>query len=574
MHSRRVSLIAFVILAISSMVAFAADPELKPGQSLDSSLSPGQTQSFVISLDCGEFAQIGVTVQGHALVLKTYTPSGKPFRGTEVGPQGGTLNLVAEAAGAYRVEVTTTDKSAAEGLKITIALQRVVPLAARLVPKPVVESPRIQALRASAENDRQRNADLLWEEIKKTGAPLIDPINGDQENMAVTFLWRGTPETHNVLVLWLPWLGVTPDEFFMERVDGTDVWYKTIKVDRKMRLAYTLASNVGRIRPVPLGMDGDAINMGAAAARPDPLNPKRYRCSPQSVDAPEYCGNSILEMPGAAPQPWTAKRTGVPVGRIEKHRYQSAAMGNEREIGVYLPPSYSQGAKPYPLLVLFDAHFYLGDETREPALVPTPTILDNLIADERIPPMVALFIGNAPGARERELGCNPEFTKTLVKEVLPWAHARYNFTNDPSQTVIGGSSLGGFAATCAGLWQPETFGNVLAQSGPFYRTAPSGGDSTDSSSDENWVARQFISAAKKPVRFYLDAGSGEFTATIGAESTLSSTRALRDVLRAKGYEVHYQEFAGGHDYLSWRGTLADGLTALIGIEKKEQHNGR
>lgn len=30
------------------------------------------------------------------------------------------------------------------------------------------------------------------------------------------------------------------------------------------------------------------------------------------------------------------------------------------------------------------------------------------------------------------------------------------------------------------------------------------------------------------------------------------------------YEVHFQEFAGGHDYLSWRGTLSDGLLALMG----------
>jgi enterochelin esterase family protein len=36
------------------------------------------------------------------------------------------------------------------------------------------------------------------------------------------------------------------------------------------------------------------------------------------------------------------------------------------------------------------------------------------------------------------------------------------------------------------------------------------------------------------------------------------------VLLAKGYEVHFQEFAGNHDYLSWRGTLADGLIVLIG----------
>jgi enterochelin esterase family protein len=34
--------------------------------------------------------------------------------------------------------------------------------------------------------------------------------------------------------------------------------------------------------------------------------------------------------------------------------------------------------------------------------------------------------------------------------------------------------------------------------------------------------------------------------------------------RAKGYEVHFQEFAGGQDYLGWRGTLADGLMALMG----------
>jgi enterochelin esterase family protein len=39
---------------------------------------------------------------------------------------------------------------------------------------------------------------------------------------------------------------------------------------------------------------------------------------------------------------------------------------------------------------------------------------------------------------------------------------------------------------------------------------------------------------------------------------------MRDVLLAKGYEVHYQQFVGGHDYLSWRGTFADGLLALIG----------
>jgi enterochelin esterase family protein len=47
---------------------------------------------------------------------------------------------------------------------------------------------------------------------------------------------------------------------------------------------------------------------------------------------------------------------------------------------------------------------------------------------------------------------------------------------------------------------------------------------------------------------------------------LETNRHMRVVLLAKGYEVHYQQFVGGHDYLSWRGTLADGSSPSSAIE--------
>ena len=555
-HVKRPFLVGFLFIAVWGQAIPVDEFELKLGQVRESSLSPSQTQSFVISLGEGDFAQIGLNSRGQPLVVKTYDPSGNPFRGAEVGPAEGKLTLVAESPGTYRVEVTAKDKRVSA--RYTIALERVVTLAARLAPpKPVVDSPRIQALRASLERGDRESVNAFWAEVKNTGAPLIEPIAGDRENMAVTFIWKGGPDTHNVVVLWLPYVGVAPDEFLMMRLAETDVWYKTIKVHRKMRLAYTLAPNAARLHPLSIGFDADAITMTAAAARPDPLNPKRYRIDLESADAPEYRGQSVLEMPDAAPQPWVAQRSGVPTGRIEKHRFHSAILDNEREIAVYLPPQYSPHAEPYPLLVLFDADAYLS-------LIPTPAILDNLIAERQIPPLVALLIGNAPGARDRELLCNPEFSLTLVNELLPWARHQYNFTSNPQHTVVAGSSAGGLAAACSGLWHPEAFGNVLAQSGAFHRTPASGSETTDSNSEPNWIARQFISSPKKALRFYLDAGSAEFNATGGADSILFCTRTLRDVLLAKGYEVHFQEFVGGHDYLSWRGTFADGLIALLG----------
>ena len=47
-------------------------------------------------------------------------------------------------------------------------------------------------------------------------------------------------------------------------------------------------------------------------------------------------------------------------------------------------------------------------------------------------------------------------------------------------------------------------------------------------------------------------------------SLISPRKGSGHLLRTKGYEVHFQEFVGGHDYLGWRSTLADGLIALLG----------
>jgi len=547
-----------------SIPSFASDVELALGKPLQGILSAGKAASFMVALNDGDFAQIKLEPHGIELVVITYDPSGSKFRGAKLGPDEGNFNFVAEQRGVYRLEVVASDKTKEGTCMIT--LEKIVTLAARLAPpKPVYESPRIKALRASVESGKQASVDAFWEEVKEKGAPLIESLAGDDKNMLVTFLWRGRPDTHNVFVVWFPYAAEGPDDFHMTRLGETDVWYKTVKVNKRKRFMYRLAPNVPRPYGPPEGSDDETFAVIGAAGSLDPLNPKRWAVDPQGVDLPRYQGFSVVEMPAAPVQPWVAVRKGVPAGTIERHQFKSTGLKNEREIAVYLPPGYSKTAKPYGLLVLFDEGAYLGDE-KQVVLVPAPTILDNLISEHRIPPMIALLAGNAPGARNRELPCNPAFADFLNFELVPWARRSYNVTADPQQTVIGGSSYGGLAAAYAGLRHPETFGNILSQSGSFSWTPPKSGSPSDFDPDTepNWLAKQFIASPRLPLRFYMDAGSDEVDLSGHGLYSLASGRNLRDVLLAKGYEVHFHEFEGGHDYLSWRGTLADGLILLMG----------
>jgi enterochelin esterase family protein len=266
-------------------------------------------------------------------------------------------------------------------------------------------------------------------------------------------------------------------------------------------------------------------------------------------------------MPEAPPQPWSQPRPGVEKGHVFEDRIASSILGNERRLWVYTPAGYSDARnQPYGLLILFDGWGSL-------VLLPTPMILDNLLAAGRVPPLVALFVDSLDQeTRLKELMYHQPFNDFLVQELLPWVRGRYHVTSDPRWTALAGASAGGLAATFAALHHPESFGCVLSQSGAF-ALEPKG------EAEPGWLARQFAERERLDLHFHLDAGLLEVHSLRqrGTGPTLlDANRRLRDVLRAKGYPVDYVEFAGGHDYISWRGTLAGGLQALLGTVRQEE----
>jgi enterochelin esterase family protein len=91
-------------------------------------------------------------------------------------------------------------------------------------------------------------------------------------------------------------------------------------------------------------------------------------------------------------------------------------------------------------------------------------------------------------------------------------------------------------------------------------------DNPQADREPGWLIRQFVEAERLPLNFYLDIGllENKVLKSLGeGMSHHSMNRHMRDVLRAKGYRLTYVEYNGGHDYLWWRQTLADGLVALL-----------
>ena len=554
-----VSVVFFLLIV---QAAFAQE-KIAPNQTIARKIEPGKTELLSLSLNDGDFFNVSIGYKGK-INFFLLNPDGTIARRL-VGTSGEgkiPFSFAAEGAGSYSFKIENPGDQPAS---YELGIGQVVTLNERLKPQPwsdAYPTSRIQALRKQIEGGNS-NTEAFWKEITAHSTPLVESFGSDGKYQLVTFLWRSVHDTRNVMVRG-SFVGVGPPaDYSLHQIANSDVWYLTLKFPSGARFTYQLSPND------PLTFDGPRADQRAATRQADPLNP--HRDCPPNVS--KFRCNSIAELPGAPPQPWLVAKPGIAEGRVEKQTIKSAIQKIERPFSVYTPANYKPDGLPNALLILFDGEDLSNDH--DPL-----TTLNNLIAASKIPPTVAVFVENVGRRRLVDLVANPEFADFMATELLPWVRSHYNVTKDPKQTVLTGYSAGGLASTYVALRHSEVFGNVLSNSGAFWwsfehsggvcgpRCPDSGGtvgdNPRDATTEGNFLVREFLATPKLPLRFYLTAGTFEIDRDGGGGNILESTRHLRDVLLAKGYDVRYQQFVGGHDGLSWRGALGDGLITLLG----------
>ncbi len=393
---------------------------------------------------------------------------------------------------------------------------------------------KISALLREIEKGTYSTIEEFWLDIENIGTPLVEEIEGDNSNVLVTFLYRGIDDIDNILIYGgVP--GFRYSENMMNHIEDTDIWFKTYKVRNDVKFKYNFSLNYE--------FDNNYENIKKNSII-DPLNSNIFQFA-EDEEKPEdkHQKYSLVKLPKVKEDFWTALREEVKSGQIEMHRLHSEILDDTRRIWIYTPWNYRTDGSPYSLLILTDGFEYMN--------MGAETVFNNLIDDEKIPPIVCVFIESTVN-RYEELICNEKFSDFLIKELMPWTYKNYNITRNLQSTIIGGVSLGGLSATYIAYKNPHIFGNVLSQSGSYWY-------------ENQWLTKEYENNERLPIKFYLNAGLLEDHPYDDEPIMMEVINNMRDVLSNKGYSVAYENFPSGHDYLGWGETLATGLVALIGI---------
>jgi len=259
---------------------------------------------------------------------------------------------------------------------------------------------------------------------------------------------------------------------------------------------------------------------------------------------------AVAQTPATAPAYLQVRN--VPHGTVKALPYKSKSLGTDRKVMVYTPPDYEKSTARYPTLYLL--HGAGSDETSWTQRGQAHVILDNLIADGKLKPMVVVMpfgfaAARAPGAARGDAAENKMqregFTKDFLADVIPTIESAFRVYPDRDHRAIAGLSLGGAQALALGLSHTELFSRVAA----FSPAMGAANNPTTGGVDFEMVLSD---AAKinSQVKF--------LWVSCGTEDTLfDSVRQFSNQLSQNKVEHIWRVTGGAHTYPVWQRNLND-----------------
>ena len=248
--------------------------------------------------------------------------------------------------------------------------------------------------------------------------------------------------------------------------------------------------------------------------------------------------------------PDSQPHVGVPQGTVTEFTMTDSKTypGFARKWWLYVPAQYD-GHTPVALMVFQDG----GGYVKADGAWRVPVVLDNLIAQKKLPVMAAIFVnpgeGLAPANAASTEGKPPSGRKNrsveydtlsaayatfLLDEIIPEARKHVAITDNPDGRGICGSSSGGICAFTVAWQRPDQFRKVYTTIGSF--TNIRGG---------NAYPDLVRTTEKKPLRIFQQDGVRDIVNQFG--SWPEANKAMADALDEKGYDHQFVLGEGSHN---------------------------
>lgn len=209
-----------------------------------------------------------------------------------------------------------------------------------------------------------------------------------------------------------------------------------------------------------------------------------------------------------------------------------------RRVTVYVPSQYKPGTA---------APFMVSQDSMGQGILPT--ILDNMIADHRVPAMIAIMIDSGGGdAQGSERGLEYDtmsgrYAEFIETEVLPKVASDYHvaFTKDPNGRMTMGGSSGGACALSMAWYHPDLYHRVLSYSGTFVNQQSPPNPETPHGA---WEYHEHLIPGNraKPLRIWMEVGENDIRSN-DEEGTyhnwVMANFRTAAVLKAKRYRYQF-----------------------------------
>ncbi|MGA8035892.1 MAG: alpha/beta hydrolase-fold protein [Candidatus Acidiferrales bacterium] len=297
-----------------------------------------------------------------------------------------------------------------------------------------------------------------------------------------------------------------------------------------------------------------------AVARVEPVS--RLHAFDYLVNGEQFGGS--INLPALGPLSYL--QPGVPSGTLsEKITHTSKIYdGMKSDYWIYVPAQYDPKT-PAALMVFQDGEWYTQRDGENPAL----NVIDNLIAQKKIPVMIVVFIKpgsitDSPGTPTYNFvkaysdkwhrGMDDSMRSTLYDtvsdryprflrdEILPEVSAKYNIRKDAYSHAITGLSSGGICSFNAAWQMSGLFSRLISWIGSYgsiqWKENPANPDGGQDYPDK------ILREDHRNIRVWLQDGSNDLELLYGSWP-LSNLR-MANALKLKEYDFHLSFGTGSH----------------------------